>query len=70
MYTMTSMIPQSKPVSLHYKSLGALLKACNEAVRGDMGSEMLKSRRGKAKLKWWYELPTMPQDRYPKQLFS
>ena len=32
-----------------------------------MGLETLKSRRDKAKLKW---LATMPQDRYPKQLFS
>ena len=35
-----------------------------------MGLETLKSRRDKAKLKWWYKLATMPQDRYPKQLFS
>ena len=33
-----------------------------------MGLETLKSRRDKAKLKWW--LAAMPQDRYPKQLFS
>ena len=32
-----------------------------------MGLEMLNSCRDKAKLKW---LATMPQDRYPKQLFS
>ena len=32
----------------------------------DMGFETLKSRRDK----WWYKLATMPQDRYPKQLFS
>ena len=35
-----------------------------------MGLETLKSRWDKAKLKWWYKLATMPQDRYPKQLFS
>ena len=35
-----------------------------------MGLETLKSRRDKAKLKCWYKLATMPQDRYPKQLFS
>ena len=23
-----------------------------------------------AKLKWWYKLVSMPEDRYPKQLFS
>ena len=33
-----------------------------------MGLETLKSRRDKAKLKWWYKLATMPQG-YPKQLF-
>ena len=32
-----------------------------------MGLETLNSCRDKAKLKW---LATMPQDRYPKQLFS
>ena len=42
----------------------------NEAVRGDMSLESLKSHRDKAKLNWRYKLATMPQDRYPKQLFS
>ena len=49
------------------KVLGCCSKTYSEAVRGDMGLETLKSRRDKAKLKW---LATMPQDRYPKQLFS
>ena len=35
-----------------------------------MGLETLKSRRDRAKLKWWYKLTTMPEDRFPKQLFS
>ena len=35
-----------------------------------MGLETLKSRRDRAKLKWWYKLATMPEDRFPKQLFS
>ena len=30
----------------------------------------LQGRRDKAKLKWWYKLVTMPEDRYPKKLFS
>ena len=30
-------------------------KTCNEAVWGDMGLETLKSRRDRAKLKWWYK---------------
>ena len=33
-----------------------------------MGLESLKGRRDK--LKWWYKLVSMPEDRYPKQLFS
>ena len=45
-------------------------KACNEAVRGDMGLDTLQSRRDRAKLKWWYKLATLPEDRYPKQLFN
>ena len=50
--------------------LGCSSKTCNEAVRGDMGLETLKSRRDRAKLKWWYKLAAMPEDRFPKQLFS
>ena len=50
--------------------LGCSSKTCNEAVRGDMGLETLKSQRDRAKLKWWYKLATMPEDRFPKQLFS
>ena len=26
--------------------------------------------RGRAELKWWYKLATLPEDRYPKQLFN
>ena len=46
--------------------LGCSSKTCNEADRGDMGIETLKSRRDRAKLKWWYKLATMPEDRFPK----
>ena len=49
--------------------LGCSSKTCNEAVRGDMGLYTLQSRRDRAKLKWWYKLATLPEDRYPKQLF-
>ena len=35
-----------------------------------MGLETLKSQRARAKLKWWYKLATMPEDTFPKQLFS
>ena len=52
--------------------LGCSSKTCNEAVRGDlaMGIHTLQGRRDKAKLKWWYKLVTMPEDRYPKKWFS
>ena len=43
-------------------------KTCNEAVGGDMGLDTLQSCRDRAKLKWWYKLATLPEDRYPKQL--
>ena len=48
--------------------LGCSSKTCNEAVRGDMGLDTLQSRRDRAKLKWWYKLASLPEDRYPKQL--
>ena len=51
-------------------SLGCSSKTCNEVVRGDMGLDTLQSRRDRAKLKWWYKLATLPEDRYPEQLFN
>ena len=39
---------------------------CNE-VWGDMGLETLRDR---AKLKWWYKVCRLPDNRYPKQLLS
>ena len=50
--------------------LGCSSKTCNEAVRGDMGLDTLQCHRDRAKLKWWYKLATLPEDRYPKQLFN
>ena len=41
-------------------------KTCNEAVREDMGLDALQNRRDRAKLKWWYKLAKLPEDRYPK----
>ena len=35
-----------------------------------MGLDTLQSRRDRAKLKLWYKLATLPEDRYPKQLFN
>ena len=52
------------------KILGCSSRTCNGAVRGDMGLETLKSRRDKAKLKWWYKLVSMPVRRYPRQLIN
>ena len=48
------------------RSFGVLLRPVmtNEAVRGDMGLDTLQSRRDRAKLKWWYKLATLPEDRY------
>ena len=51
-------------------NLGCSSKTCNEAVRGEMGLDTLHSRRDRAKLKWWYKLATLPEDRYPKQMFN
>ena len=48
------------------KILGCSSKTCNEAVRGDMGVETLKSRRDKAKFKWLYKLASMSARRYPR----
>ena len=45
-------------------------KTCSEAVGENVELDRLKSRGDKTKLKWWYKLATIPQDRYPEQLFS
>ena len=50
--------------------LGCSSKTCNEAVSGDMGLDTLQSHRDRVKLKWWYKLATLPEDRYLKQLFN
>ena len=42
---------------------GCSSKTCNEAVRGDMGLDTLQSHKIRAKLKWWYNLATLPEDR-------
>ena len=44
------------------KILGCSSKTCNEA---DLGLETLKSRRDRAKLKWWYKVCRLPDNRYP-----
>ena len=46
--------------------LGCSSKTSNEAVRGDMGLETLQGRRDKSKLKLWYKLASMSEDRYPR----
>ena len=50
--------------------LGCSSKTCNEAVWGDMGLDTLKSIRDRARLKWWYKVCRLPDNRYPKQLLS
>ena len=54
------------------KILGCSSKTCtcNEAVSGDMGLVTLKSRRDRTKLKWWYRVCRLPDNRYPKQQLS
>ena len=49
--------------------LGALQKHVMRLL-GGLGIDSLQGHRDKAKLKWWYKLVTMPEDRYPKMLFS
>ena len=50
--------------------LGCFSKTCNEEVRGDMGLETLQGWRDKSKLKLWYKLASMSEDRYPRRVFS
>ena len=61
---------ESIPLGGAKKILGCSSRTCNEAVRGDIGLETLKSRRDKTQLKWWYKLASMPVTRYPTQLFN
>ena len=49
--------------------LGCSSRTCNEAVRGDMGLDLLQGHRDKAKLKWWYKVAIMPEHRYSRKLF-
>ena len=35
-----------------------------------MGLDTFQSCSDRAKLKWWHKLATLPEDRYPKQLFN
>ena len=58
----------SRHVYVHVvKNSVLFIKPCNEAVRGDMGLETLQGQRDRAKLKWWYKLVSMAEDRYLKQ---
>ena len=52
------------------KILGCSSKTCNEAVRGDMGLESLKARRDRCKLKWWYKVNNLGNERYPRLLLD
>ena len=61
---------KSQTIALESVILGGTRKilACssrtyNEAVRGDMGLDTFSSHRDKVKLKWWYKLVSMPEDR-------
>ena len=50
--------------------LGCSSKTCNEAVRVDMGLETLQGRRDEAKLKLWYKLASISEDKYPRRVFT
>ena len=52
------------------KIIGYSSRTCDEAVRGDMGLEILKSHRDKVKFKWWYKPAPTPVRRYLRQLFN
>ena len=49
------------------KILRCSSKTC---VWGDMGLETSKRRRDRAKLKWWYKVCRLPDNRYHKQLLD
>ena len=42
-------------------------KNFNGAIRENMGLDTVQSRSDKAKLKWWYKLVILFEDRYHKQ---
>ena len=50
------------------RSLGVLLRPVMRQL--EEGVDTLQSCRNRAKLKWWYKLATLPDDRYLKQLFN
>ena len=50
--------------------LGCSSKTSNEATRCEMGLDTLQSCSDRPKLKWWYKLATLPEDRFHKQLFN
>ena len=52
------------------KRLGCSYKTCNEAVRGNMALEILRSHRDKAKFTWWYKLASTSVRRYPRKLLN
>ena len=57
---------QSVTIGCARKMLGCSSETCNKAIRWDMVSDTLRSCRDKAKLKGWYKLLSMPDD---KQIF-
>ena len=61
-----AIVLESIQLSAAKKMIGCSSKTCNEAVRGNMGLEALKTGRDRAKLNWWYKVNKMTDDRYPK----
>ena len=52
------------------KILGCSSKTCNEAVKGDMGLKSLKGRRDRCRLKWWYKVSNLGNERYSRLLLD
>ena len=67
-----SQVGSLKSIILHgtKQIFGYSSKTCIEAVRGDMGLDTLQSRRDRAKLKWWYKLATLPEDRRRSEILN
>ena len=63
--------PESVLLGVVSVSLGALQRHAMRQLGGIwVLIYTLHGHREKAKLKWWYKLVTMSEDRYPKKLFS
>ena len=51
-------------------SVGVLVRHAVRHLEETWALDTLQSCTDRATLKWWYKLATLPEDRYPKQLFN